>query len=178
VRTRRLRSVTAGALLLFVTACAPSAPPAPPPAAGTATPSGPSEQARMVCEPEARQDIAVALGVDATAVGPLRFADRTTTCRYAYPQGAFDLTVQDLPDDATTTAVYDELGRRGGRVQQFDLGVAQAFTTTNGSVVLRKDTKVMLVDVADLPDPFGRPPVPRGQAALLVTKAILGCWVE
>jgi hypothetical protein len=131
----------------------------------------------MVCEPEAQEDIATLLGVQATAVGPLQYADRTSTCRYAYPNGRFTLAVQDLPDDAATTAAFESLAARLGRVDQLDLGgPATAFTTSAGSVVMRKDTKVLLVDVTDLPASFGNPTVPRAQAALLITKAVLGCW--
>jgi hypothetical protein len=130
----------------------------------------------MVCEHEAQDDISVQLGVTPTHVGPLRFADHTTSCRYSYPDGAFDLSVQDLPDEPATTAAYDGLGAQRGRVADLDLPGASAFTTTDGSVVLRKDTKVMLVDVIALPTTFGRPPAPRAAAALLITKAILGCW--
>ena len=175
------------ALLALCAGCSGSptaAPPAPASAssANAASPvpaaPGPSPQARLVCEPEAQEDIALQLGVDAATVGPPQYANSTSTCRYAYPQGGFTLSVQDLPDAPATTRAYDALGAKMGRVQNIDLGPAKAFTTSNGSVVMQKDTKVLLVDVTDLPDPFGKPPVPRPQAALLITKAVLGCWTE
>jgi hypothetical protein len=42
--------------------------------------------------------------------------------------------------------------------------------------VLRKDQKVMLVDVTGLPATFGSPPSSRADAARLIMKAVLGCW--
>ena len=54
---------------------------------------------------------------------------------------------------------------------------AEAYTTNDGSIVLRRDTKVMLVDVTQLPGTFGNPPSPRGDAARLIMKAVLNCWV-
>lgn len=146
-------------------------------ATGASAATGPSEQARMVCEPEAQDDIAVVLGVQPTTVGPFQYADGSSTCRYTYPQAGFTLVVQDLPDPAATTAAFEALAGQLGRVGQLDLtGPGSAFTTTGGSMVLRKDTKVLLVDVTDLPATFGNPAVPRAQAALLITKAVLGCW--
>jgi hypothetical protein len=35
----------------------------------------------------------------------------------------------------------------------------------------------MLVDVAQLPGTFGNPPSPRADAARLIMKAVLNCWV-
>ena len=139
---------------------------------------GPSPQARQVSEDEAEEDIALTLGVKATTVGPPTYAAGTSTCRYTYPRGGFTLSVQDLPDVPGTARAYDAVGARMGHVQDIDLQGARAYTTTNGSVVMQKDTKVLLTDVTDLPDPFGTPPVSRAGAALLITKAVLGCWTE
>lgn len=136
----------------------------------------PSEQAQIVCRQEAQGDIGELIGVEATQVGPLQYADHVSTCRYAYPDGAFTLSVQDLPNDITTTDAYDALATKLGRVDVIDLPNADAFSTTDGSVVLRKDTKVMLVDVTRLPAMFGNPPIPRADAARLIMKAVLGCW--
>ena len=56
-------------------------------------------------------------------------------------------------------------------------GVAQgAFVTTNGSLVLRKDYKVLLVDTSGLPEPFGSGYKTRDQVAVGVGMTVLGCW--
>ncbi len=62
-------------------------------------------------------------------------------------------------------------------MEKIDLPDAEAYTTNDGSIVLRRDTKVMLVDVTQLPGTFGNPPSPRGDAARLIMKAVLNCWV-
>jgi hypothetical protein len=173
------------ALAVLLAACggqsaAPSGPPTGPslgPAVVTALPDAPSPQAEMVCAPEAQQDIQDLIGVVPTAVGPIQYANHTSTCRYAYANGAFTLVVQDLPNDITTTRTYEALAGKLGKIDSIDLPDAQAFTTNDGSIVLRRDTKVMLVDVAQLPGTFGSPPSPRADAARLIMKAVLNCWV-
>jgi hypothetical protein len=189
---RHLRLAAAGpvavglaALAVLLAGCGgqsapPSAPPTAPslgPAVVTALPDTPSPQAEMVCAPEAQQDIQDLIGVVPTAVGPIQYANHTSTCRYAYANGAFTLVVQDLPNDITTTRTYEALAGKLGRVEKIDLPDAEAYTTNDGSIVLRRDTKVMLVDVTQLPGTFGNPPSPRGDAARLIMKAVLNCWV-
>ncbi len=51
-----------------------------------------------------------------------------------------------------------------------------AFQTTNGSVVVRKDWKVLLVNSTGLPPQFGQPPTSSGDVAVTVSDVILGCW--
>lgn len=189
---RHLRLAAAGpgavglaALAVLLAGCggqsaAPSSAPTGPslgPAVITALPDAPSPQAEMVCAPEAQQDIQDLIGVVPTAVGPVQYANHTSTCRYAYPNGAFTLVVQDLPNDITTTKTYEALAGKLGKIDSIDLPDAEAFTTNDGSIVLRRDTKVMLVDVALLPGTFGSPPSPRADAARLIMKAVLNCWV-
>jgi hypothetical protein len=156
---------------------APPAGPLPSAAPVSALPDVPSPQAEMVCAPEAQEDVQNLIGVVATKVGPIQYANHTTTCRYVYPNGSFTLVVQDLPNDITTTRTYDALAGKLGKTDTIDLPGAQAFSTTDGSVVLRRDTKVMLVDVTQLPATFGNPPSPRADAARLIMKAVLNCWV-
>ena len=171
-------------LAALLAGCGGQAPPSVPqnapqvgPAVVTALPDVPSPQAEMVCLPEAQQDIQDIIGVVPTAVGPIQYANHTSTCRYAYSNGAFTLVVQDLPNDITTTRTYEAHAGKLGRVEKIDLPDAEAYTTNDGSIVLRRDTKVMLVDVTQLPGTFGNPPSPRGDAARLIMKAVLNCWV-
>ncbi len=154
------------------------APVGPPPgqAPAAAAPDAPSPQAEMVCQPEAQQDIQDLIGVVPTKVGPIQYTNHTTTCRYAYADGSFTLVVEDLPNDITTTRTYEALAGKLGRTTSFDLPDAQGYSTSEGSVVLRRDTKVMLVDVTALPATFGDPPNSRGNTALLIMKAVLNCW--
>ncbi len=176
---RHTRAAVAFAALTLLAGCGQPSEPigAPVSAAPTSAPAdAPSPQAEMVCQPEAQADIEDLVGVQPTQVGPLQYTNHVSTCRYAYANGSFLLIVQDLPNDLTTTDAFDALAGKLGRVDAIDLPDANAFSTTDGSIVLRKDTKVMLVDVTGLPTTFGSPPSPRADAARLIMKAVLGCW--
>ena len=130
----------------------------------------------MVCAEEAQGDIATLLGVTPVRVEPPTWSDHVYSCRYTYTDGAFVLSVKELSSEAETTAYYDGLGARLGRVTDVDGFGQGAFITANGSVVVRKDAKVLLVDDSALPPAFGRPPVRPADTSMLVAKAILGCW--
>ena len=51
-----------------------------------------------------------------------------------------------------------------------------AFVTANGSLVLRKDYKVLFVDTSGLAVPFGSGFKTRSQVAVGVGITVLGCW--
>ena len=51
-----------------------------------------------------------------------------------------------------------------------------AFRTSGGDVAVRKDWKVLLVNVSGLPPRFGRPPTGATDVAYTVADVILGCW--
>jgi len=133
----------------------------------------PSQAARMVCEQEVQNDIAIRIGVTVKRpVVPL-WSDDVYSCRYSYPSGSFVLSVKEFPDVAATTTYLDSV--RDQHTVVSGLGDA-AFTVPGGSVFVRKDTKVLHVDVGALPDPFGRPPVSRAEVARGVATVIMGCW--
>jgi len=143
-----------------------------------AQPAGatPSESAQMVCAPEAQQDLASALGATTTAVSEPTWADHVYSCRYAYPDGTMALSVKELSSKAETTAYLRSLRAQLGVSERLP-GVAQgAFVTTNGSLVLRKDYKVLLVDTSGLAVPFGSGFKTQGQVAVGVGVTLLGCW--
>lgn len=143
-----------------------------------AQPAGakPSESARMVCAREAQKDLASSLGVTSTSVTEPSWVDHVYACRYMYPDGNFALSVKELSDRAETTAYFNSLRTRLGESQRLP-GVAQgAFVTANGSLVLRKDYKVLVVDTSDVPEPFGSGFTTRDQVAVGVGVTLLGCW--
>jgi len=83
------------------------------PAAATATASasaasgaGPSDSAKMICQPEAADEIAAALGVKPSQPPAATWADQVYTCRYTYSVGTMVLSIKELPDEAATTAFY------------------------------------------------------------------------
>jgi hypothetical protein len=144
----------------------------------TALPAGvnPSESAKMICATEAQRDIAESLGVTASRLTTPTWVDHVYSCTYEYPNGSFTMSVKELNNLTETKAYFDELGRRLGR-DQGSIALGQgAYSTPNGSVVVRKDFKVLDVDISKLPDPFGQPPEKRSDAALTIAAVLMSCW--
>jgi hypothetical protein len=171
-----------GAVAVLVLAACGSSSVASPPAttapAVKAVPAGvnPSKSARMVCAPEANRDIALALGVARAHISPPTWADHVYTCRYEYPQGAVTLAVKELDNAAQTQAYFAGLAAQlGRRPQQLALGDG-AFITSNGSVVVRKDWKVLTVDVTALPARFGKQHLTASDTGEAVAATVMGCW--
>jgi len=135
----------------------------------------PSESSRMICSTEAQTDIEASLGVKATVSTPT-WVGHVYACKYTYPQGAITLSVKELESQAEVTAEYNadakKLGRRPDTVS-FGQG---AFITTNGSVIVRKDNKVLDVDVSGIPENFGSPPQDRSNVALSIAATVMSCW--
>ncbi len=136
----------------------------------------PSQVSREVCSTEAPHDVAEALGEKAVVSKPT-WVDDLYTCRYSYGTSrAMTLSVKELSSWPQTFAYFDGLGTQFG-ISRHLQGLGQgAFQTPNGSVVVRKDWKVLLVDVAQLPPSFGNPPTNPGVIAVAVADVVLGCW--
>ena len=169
----------AGALLvaLVAAACTSTGPRAVTSTTRAPLPAGrlPSEISKMVCSARAQSELASPLGVTATVATPT-WTDHTYACRYAYPDGSFTLSVKELSSWAQTYAYFDGLAARLGDTGKVN-GLGQgAFSTTDGSVVVRKDWKVLLVDISGLPARFGVPATSRADVAYTVADSILGCW--
>jgi hypothetical protein len=175
---RRVRAGQTGAVILMIVALAAGCSTTPQATATTRPlPAGryPSTVSKMVCRSEASHDVGLALGEKATVTSPT-WVDHLYTCRYAYPSGTITLSVKELSSPAETTAYFKSLGTQMGMSRRLaNLGQG-AFQTTNGSVVVRKDYKVLLVDIAALPPEFGTPPTTAGEIAVTVAIVILGCW--
>lgn len=147
-------------------------------ASATASPGGaqaPAAATSMICRSEAHNEIDGAVGVQATVLSPV-WRDHLYSCTYKYPSGSMGLSVKELPDLTQTGAYYRQLEARMGEAGAVPNLGQGAFRTTNGSVVVRKDSKVLLVDVAGLPAEFGQPPMTSGNVALTVADVILACW--
>jgi hypothetical protein len=84
--------------------------------------------------------------------------------------------VKEVADSAQTTAYFDSLAAKLGKTKEI-AGLGQgAFQVRDGSVVVRKDFKILLIDVTKLPAQFGVPPASRGDVAINVAETIMGCW--
>jgi hypothetical protein len=136
----------------------------------------PSASAKMVCAPEAQIDIANALGSRTTKAVKPTWTDHLYSCQYAYSSGQVVLSVKELGDQQTTVGYFYGLAQRiGKRSDVGGLGQA-AFDTSNDSIVVRKDFKVLDVDVSGLPARFGNPAVDRSTTAMKIALVVMGCW--
>jgi hypothetical protein len=135
----------------------------------------PSEIAKMVCTPKAQKEIAETLGVRASVSTPT-WIDHAYSCRYRYPDGEFVLTVKELSSWPQTLAHFTALGREQGRASTISNLGQGAFQTDEGTAVVRKDWKILTVDISGLPAQFGKPPTSRGDVAVTVADLILACW--
>lgn len=135
----------------------------------------PSYIARQVCANTAQSDIDRVLGVNAQVSSPT-WVGHLYTCNYVYPNGSFAMSVKELSSWPATFAYYRSLGTRYGDTGSLGNLGQGAFTTTDGSVVVRKDWKVLLVDIARLPAQFGNPATSRADVAFTIADIILGCW--
>jgi hypothetical protein len=135
----------------------------------------PSSIALMVCQHKVHGEINEVLGVTATVSGRT-WVDHKYSCRYGYPNGSFELSVKELSSWSQTLDYFHGLGTQLGEAQTL-AGLGQgAFRTSGGDVVVRKDWKVLLVNVAGLPSQFGVPPTGATDVAYTVADVILGCW--
>ena len=113
----------------------------------------------MICEPEAQQEIYdSATGVKTTSVTTPTWTDHVYSCDYLYPGGVkIGMSVKELSNEAETTAYFQSLATKLHKTKDIP-GLGQgAFQTADGSVVVRKDYKVLTIDVSKLPDQFGVP---------------------
>ena len=104
------------------------------------------------------------------------WVDHLYSCQYGYPTGSMELSVKELSSWAQTAAYYQLLAHQLGKTSDLENLGQGAFQTTDGSVVVRKDWKVLLVNIAGLPAQFGVPPTSSGDVAVTVADVILGCW--
>ncbi len=170
-------SVALTPLILMVSACGSGTPTAATKTVARPLPAGPlpSPIALMVCRPKTQGEINKVLGVTAT-VGDRTWADHKYSCRYGYPNGSFEVSVKELSSWTQTLAYFHGLGVQLGKPEALGNLGQGAFRTSGGDVVVRKDWKVLLVDVSGLPSQFGVPPTSATDVAFTLADLILGCW--
>ena len=140
-------------------------------------PAGPTPSAisMMVCSRKAAKEINATIGQKAT-VGEVAWVQHRYSCRFGYSTGSMVVSVKELSSWPETIAYFDSLATAMGLSQKI-YGLGQgAFQATDGSVVVRKDWKVFVVNTSGLPTEFGVPSASSGNVALRVSYDILGCW--
>jgi hypothetical protein len=164
-------------IMLLASVCIAGTPSATATAAKRPQPAGrnPSPIALMVCRPNAQREINEVLGVRAT-VSDRTWVNHKYSCRYDYPNGSFELSVKELSSWNQTLAYFHGLGAQLGETQTLGNLGQGAFRTSRGDVAVRKDWKVLLVDVSGLPSQFGVPATSATDVAFTVADLILGCW--
>jgi hypothetical protein len=166
-------------IVLAVAACSSRASGTTPPVAGNPKPAASAvatATTKMICEPEVEQDLVQAVGRATVRPVTPSWTDDVYSCAYEYSDGTLTLSVKQLPDSASTQSYFTSLAARRGRVRQLDGLGEGAFTTPDGSVVVRKDDKVLVVDIRRLPRQFGVPQDTRADVAITVAATIMGCW--
>jgi hypothetical protein len=136
----------------------------------------PSAISKEVCHSEAQHDIAEALGVKPVRISTPTWIDDLYSCRYEYSNGVMTLSVKELSSWSQTLAYFHGLGTQFGNARSLGNLGQGAFSENDGSVVVRKDWKVLTVDITGLPDQFGVPATSSGDIAVTVADVILGCW--
>lgn len=172
MRDRSHPGLAALAVLLGIAGCG-----SPAPSAQAPQPAGksPSEIARLACAPKAAGEIAQVVGAKAAVATPT-WAGHLYSCGYQYSEETMVLSVKELSSWTQTYAYFDQLARTLHKTTPI-AGLGQgAFSVRDGSVVVRKDWKILLVDTSGLRGDVGSPPTPPANVALNVAGVILGCW--
>jgi len=192
VRNRLLVSIPLASALLLAACGGSSGTAAGPSTSTTAAPSGPtttvhlakkasadpSVSAKRICEKEAADEIyQSATGVKTINAFKPTWVDHVYSCDYDYPGGAtMTLSVKEVSSVDETTAYFNMLATKLGKTKEIPNLAQGAFQVKDGSVVVRKDFKILLIDVTKLPAQFGVPADTRGDVAINVAETIMSCW--
>jgi hypothetical protein len=126
---------------------------------------------------EAQRDIAKVVKLVADVTKPT-WADHVYSCTYQYSDGSFTVSVKQLADRRTTIGYFDELGTKMHRAPYDVLLGDAAIRGENGSMVVRKDNIVLVVDASNLPAELSSPDLTPTYVATSVAATILKCWKE
>jgi hypothetical protein len=146
---------------------------------GTTNRTVPRPSARQFCNARARREVSTSLGVRMLTTPKAHADEHRYACTYEFADGAIDMSVTKLTSERDAKARLAAIAReRGRRPEPPMLGEEmEAFVTTDGSMVVRKDREVLEVDVGRLPKEFGQPPQARSVIALAVAVTTIGHWV-
>lgn len=128
----------------------------------------------MVCGSDGQTALATELGASTTTVTTPTWVDHLYSCTYQYASSSFSLSVKELPTIAATVDYFNSLKAKSTVTQQIALG-QDGFMTSDDTAVVRKDNKVLVVDVTKLSAQFGASRS-RTDTSLTIATTILGCW--
>jgi hypothetical protein len=129
----------------------------------------------MVCRKKTVGEIAQVVGTKAVLTTPT-WIDHRYSCGYRYSGGTMVLSVKELSSWVQTYGYFDKLAKSLHETVPI-IGLGQgAFRVRDGSIVVRKDWKVLVVDTSGIHGNIGSPPSSRSELALDVAGLILGCW--
>lgn len=139
----------------------------------------PAKVAAMVCDDETQRKTALVLGIRAHVPTPTwDVRTHVFSCVFEYPTGSFRLSVKENLGWGATKAYFNQLGHRLGNTDTLGNLGQGAFVTSDGSVVVRKDWKVLLVDISGLHGhAVGKPATQPPAVAYTVADIILGCFL-
>ena len=120
-------------------------------------------------------EIVSSLGVKEASVTRPTWRDHLYSCAYVYPQGKIVLSVKELVNAAKTTTYFDAILQRYGVTERLPGYGQAAWMLRNNDVVVRKDYKVLFVDVQGLPEQFTANAT-RADAARGIAAVVMGCW--
>jgi hypothetical protein len=172
------------ACMLSLAGCGGSKPATPPGSSQKATVQAaqparatPSASAKMICAPKTQTEIAGVLGVHTSQPVVPTWTNHLYACRYTYHNAVMVLSVKELSNQTQTDAYFTSLAHRLGQSQRpSPIYRGAFFPTKNRSAVVRKDYKVLLVNITGLPAHFGAPPENRADIAIKVAATIMDCW--
>jgi hypothetical protein len=140
------------------------------------TTAGPSAAVKMVCATETRTNIAKALGLKTAPKPSATWADSTYTCVYALPMGRLVLSVKHSPTPQAARAYLDSTAQRLGATTSLSGPAKTALASSDGTVLLLKDSDVLQVNATLLPAVVGTQHLKRNDFAALMASDILACW--
>ena len=137
----------------------------------------PSKLASMVCSNEANTKFNKVLGEHGVVTNRTwDVSTHTYSCSFDYSPGTMSLSVKELSSWAATDTYFNGLKSTLGDSGSIGNLGQGAFRTTNGSIIVRKDWKVLDGNIAGLPATFGVPPTPSTDVAYTVADLVLACW--
>jgi hypothetical protein len=168
---RRPASLGAALLAVVLAAAGCGAARQPPQPAGR----NPSQISRMICAGHAARELAQVVGTTAARSAPT-WSGHLYSCDYRYSKGVLVLSVKELSSWGQTYSYFNMLARKLHKTMPI-LGLGQAaFRARDGSVVARKDWKILFADTSGMRGTVGSPGDSPSELALDASAVILACW--